>query len=216
MLSKTLWIATDNQGKKEEFKSLLGVHSDNAPKNIQLHFQSEKKNFFPRPETGQTFAENAWIKTKALYAVLDHNTQNQWVLGDDSGLIIPGLNGMPGVHSARYAGPKASMAENITKVLHMIQLRCASQRQAKLTAHLAVLDPTGNVFDFTGEISGMLSESPCGDLGFGYDSIFIPDGYNQTLAELGAALKNQISHRAQAFHKFLEIFERQMAETSPL
>ena len=112
-MATQLWIATGNQGKLNEFKMLL----NKLP--LELHSQKELSTFYPRPETGKTFLENAQIKTRSLHAV--QNTH--WVLGEDSGLEVKGLGNLPGIHSARYAGEKAADSENVAKLLKMMQLK---------------------------------------------------------------------------------------------
>ena len=125
MAKLELWVATGNQGKLNEFKMLL--HRLVAA-GLELHAQSELPVFSPPPENGQTFLENARIKARAFKAV----KPGTWVLADDSGLCVEGLNGLPGIHSARYAGPKASDAENVAKLLKMMALRPMPNRRAAM------------------------------------------------------------------------------------
>ena len=114
-----LWVSTTNQGKLNEFRNLLGAAVD-------IHSVSELKFYAAPPETGQSFEDNARIKAKTLKAL----KPGVWVVADDSGLEAAGLNGLPGIHSARYAGDKASDGENIAKLLKMIQIRSAGNRAA--------------------------------------------------------------------------------------
>ena len=144
--------------------------------------------------------DNARIKAKTLKAV--KNTV--WVLGEDAGLEVEGLNGLPGIHSARYAGPKASDSENVAKLLKMMTLKPMNNRNAKFVATTVVYTPTGEEWVFTGELKGKIATKPSGLHGFGYDPVFIPDGQTQTLAELGDGFKTQFSHRAQAIKAFLD------------
>lgn len=190
-----LWIATGNSGKLKEYelqlKSIEGLH---------LHSQNEIAGFSPRPEDGATFLNNARIKAKTLKSV----RSGDWVLGEDSGLVVPGLGGLPGVHSARYAGPKASDSENVAKLLKMMQIRAVADRSAQFVCSTVVYTPTGEEWVFTGEFKGQIAKAPKGQKGFGYDSVFIPEGEEQTLAELGPGYKIQKSHRSLALSAFLE------------
>lgn len=189
-----LWIATGNKGKLSEYKLLLRELAD-----LKIFSQGEIASFTPRPEDGKTFEENARIKAKTLRAV--KNTA--YVLGEDSGLVVEGLNGLPGIHSARYAGPKASDSENVSKLLKMMTLKPMQNRNAKFVASVVVYTPAGEEWVFTGEMKGTIASKPAGLHGFGYDPVFIPEGQTQTLAELGTGYKNQHSHRTQAVKQLL-------------
>ncbi|MGZ3773133.1 MAG: RdgB/HAM1 family non-canonical purine NTP pyrophosphatase [Pseudobdellovibrionaceae bacterium] len=190
-----LWIATGNKGKLTEYKLLLREIAD-----LKVFSQADMASFTPRPEDGKTFEENARIKAKTLHAV--KNTV--WVLGEDSGLVVEGLNGLPGIHSARYAGPKASDSENVAKLLKMMTLKPMQNRNAKFVASVVIYTPSGEEWTFNGEMKGVIASKPAGLHGFGYDPVFIPEGQTQTLAELGSGYKTQHSHRAQALKAFLE------------
>lgn len=181
-----LWIATTNQGKLNEFRNLL-------MNVVKIHSPSELKSYFSPKETGTTFVENARIKAKSLKAMVDG-----WVVADDSGLIVEGLGGMPGIHSARYAGDKASDGENVAKLLKMMQIRTPGNRAAKFVCALVVISPTGEEHVIETEFTGKISQKSQGTTGFGYDPVFVPDGFEKTLSELGLAVKNQHSHRAKA------------------
>lgn len=190
-----LWIATGNTGKLKEYELQLKELPD-----LKIHAQNEIAGFSPRPEDGKTFLDNARIKTKTLKSV----RSNDWVLGEDSGLDVAGLGGFPGIHSARYAGPKASDSENVAKLLKMMQIRNVADRSAKFVCTTMVYTPEGEEWVFTGEMKGTIAKAPKGGLGFGYDPVFIPDGQTMTLAELGPGFKIQNSHRAVALRAFLE------------
>lgn len=195
-----LWVATGNQGKLNEFKMLLnklvGV-------GLNLHAQTELPVFSAPPENGDSFLANARIKARALKAV----KPGTWVVADDSGLTVEGLGGLPGIHSARYAGPKAKDAENIAKLLKMMTLRPMANRKAAFVCALVAFDPSGNEHAFEGRLEGEIAKAPRGTAGFGYDPVFVPDGGTQTLAELGLATKNKISHRAKACGQLMEKIE---------
>jgi XTP/dITP diphosphohydrolase len=190
-----LWIATGNRGKLIEFKTLL-------PK-LDIHSQGELKVFSPPVEDGKTFEENARKKARALKAV----KTGVWVVGEDSGLEVEGLNNMPGIHSARYAGEKARDSENVAKLLKMMALRSATNRKAQFQCYMVVYSPDGKEFVLNGLLKGTISDKVRGTDGFGYDPIFIPEGESKTLAELGLTRKNQISHRAEAIRKLTATFE---------
>lgn len=190
-----LWIATGNTGKLKEYALQLKSVPD-----LQLHSQNEIAGFTTRPEDGATFLDNARIKTKTLKSV----KANNWVLGEDSGLEVAGLGGLPGVHSARYAGPKASDMENNAKLLKMMQIRAVTDRSAQFVCTTVVYTPEGEEWVFTGAMKGQIAKAPKGTMGFGYDPVFIPEGETQTLAELGPGYKLQKSHRAQALAEFLK------------
>ena len=189
-----LWLATTNSGKILELKQALSQYP------FTIHTVNELRGFSAPPETGKTFVENALIKAKSLHAI--KNTS--WVLADDSGLIVDGLNGLPGVHSARYAGERASDGENTAKLLKMMQLRSPLQRTARFVCSIVAFSPKGEKVVCEGKMEGEIGKSQKGTAGFGYDPVFIPQGMTQTLAELTPLIKNQISHRAQALKQFLE------------
>ncbi len=195
MQDAELWVATTNQGKVKEVKTLF-----EAIPFIKVKSLSDMSYYTPPKETGKTFLENAQIKSRALRAV----KPGAWILADDSGLEAEGLGGFPGVHSARYAGDKASDSENNAKLLKMIQLRSAQNRSAQFKCALSIYTPEGQEWTFEGVLKGAIGLSEKGKFGFGYDSVFIPDGQTQTLAELGMAFKNRVSHRAQAIGQFVK------------
>ena len=190
-----LWIATGNKGKLEEYRMALRAVPD-----IQIFHQGEIKGFTARPEDGQTFLDNARIKAKTLKAV----KPNAWVLGEDAGLEVVGLNNLPGVHSARYAGPKAADSENVAKLLKMMQIRNVSPRTAQFKCVTVVLTPDNQEWIFEGTMKGSIGPKAVGQMGFGYDPVFVPENETKTLAELGPGYKIQHSHRAQALNQFLE------------
>lgn len=191
-----LWIATGNKGKLSEFKLLL---SKELP-HLKVFSIADLPTFTPPPENGQTFLDNARIKAKSLKAM----KPGTWVLADDSGLEVEGLGGLPGVHSARYAGPKASDSENMAKLLKMMQIRALSNRNAQFKCCIVAYSPAGEEMIFTGELKGHISKAPAGQHGFGYDPVFVPENETKTLAELGSGYKSKNSHRARATLAFIE------------
>jgi len=191
-----IWAATGNKGKVREFELLLKEFPD-----LKLHHQGELSAFTPRPEDGKTFLDNARIKARTLRSVKN----SHWVFGEDSGLEVEGLGGLPGIHSARYAGPKASDNENVVKLLKMMSLKAVPNRKAQFKCTLVAYTPEGEEKIYEGSLKGTIASKPIGQLGFGYDPVFIPEGQTQSLAELGPGYKNQHSHRAIAFKEFLKI-----------
>lgn len=190
------WIATGNKGKLTEYKMMLNREFP----DIKVFSQADLPTFSPRPEDGKTFEDNARIKSKTLKAM----KQGNWILGEDSGLEVEGLNNLPGVHSARYAGPKASDSENVSKLIKMMALKPMANRNARFVCTVVVYTPTGEEWVIHGEIKGTIATKPAGLHGFGYDPVFVPEGQTQTMAELGAGFKNQHSHRYQALRTLVE------------
>lgn len=190
----TLWVATTNQGKLNEFRNLMA-------ERVEIHGLQDLKNYAAPPETGKTFEDNARIKARSLKAM----RPGTWVVADDSGLEVEGLGGLPGVHSARYAGDKASDAENVAKLLKMLQIRSPGNRTAVFRCVLVAYDPEGREHVLRGEVKGQITPTARGKAGFGYDPIFAPEGHDKTFAELGSAVKNQISHRAVAIRELLSL-----------
>lgn len=191
-----LWIATGNKGKLSEFKILF----DKEFPGIKLFSIADLTVFSAPPENGTTFLENARIKAKSVRSIKN----NAWVLGEDSGLEVEGLGNLPGIHSARYAGPHARDSENVAKLLKMMQIRNVPTRKAKFVCSMVVYTPTGEELNFAGELTGTIAKAPMGQMGFGYDPVFIPEGETKTLSELGLAYKNAKSHRAVATKSFIE------------
>lgn len=189
-----LWIATGNKGKLEEYKLTLAKYPQ-----IKTHSQAELLAFTPRPEDGKTFLDNARIKAKSVKAL----KADSYVLGEDAGLEVEGLGNLPGIHTARYAGPHARDSENIAKLLKMMQIRNVPNRNAQFKCVTVVLTPDGEEWIFEGLLKGTISSKVIGNLGFGYDPVFIPEAETKTLAELGPGYKIQKSHRALALNQFL-------------
>ena len=182
-----LIFATHNAHKADEVKAIVG--------NLFEVKNLSDINFFDEiPETGNTFKENAFQKVKYLHDKLNCNC-----FADDSGLSVDALNGAPGIFSARYAGEPSNSQRNTEKLLNT--LKNISNRKAQFTCVIAVI-LDGQTHFFEGVIHGTITETPYGEGGFGYDPVFIPDGYDKTFAELPADIKNKISHRAIALEKF--------------
>jgi len=182
---KRLLIATKNKGKAKEIKRLFSEFFDEI---ISL---ADIDNEIEIVEDGTSFEENAMKKAKVLFEMYRTPT-----LADDSGLEVEELNGLPGVYSARYAGEKATDFDRINKLLK--DLDGIENRKAKFVCIFVFIDEIGNIYKTKGVCEGSISYDPKGENGFGYDPIFIPNGYNQTFGELSDEIKNQISHRARA------------------
>lgn len=190
-----IWIATTNKGKLIEFRTLMDT------RGLTVKSPSDLPVYSAPPETGKTFVENARIKAKTMRAM----RPKDWVIGEDSGLEVIGLNKNPGIYSARYAGDKASDSENVAKVLKMMSLRSAEKREAQFICAMVAYSPTGQEYVFEGIMKGQIARKPAGQMGFGYDPVFVPEGQTQTLAELGPGAKGKISHRADATRQFLQV-----------
>ena len=189
-----LWVATTNPGKLKEFMNLITG-------DVRLRSLPEIGFYAPPPETGATFEDNARIKARSLRAI----KPGEWIVADDSGLEVDGLNGLPGVHSARYAGESAGDAQNVAKLLKMVQIRSAGRREARFRCVIVAFAPDGTEHVFHGTIEGRIAPNARGTQGFGYDPVFIPEGEDKTFGELGPAAKNKVSHRARAIRQLLPL-----------
>lgn len=187
-----LLIATRNQGKVREIESIL-ADSGWAFTSLRSFPGVEETP----AETGATYAENAILKAR-FYAL----ATGQCALADDSGLEVEALGGAPGVYSARYAGAGASDADRRALLLSSLAQIPNAVRRARFISAVAISDARGSVLNVSeGICEGTIIFSPRGDGGFGYDPLFVPDGYAQTFAELSEDIKNRISHRALALMK---------------
>lgn len=187
-------IATKNTGKIEELIELL------ADLPFRLRSLKDFSNIVEPEETGATFAENAALKAKS-YGL----QTGFWVLADDSGLEVEALNGAPGVFSARYAGLNATDEERVEKLLKELGQTSDSNRRARFVCAIAVGDKKGDIkFIAEGICDGAIALRASGGGGFGYDPIFIPDGFSETFGELSSNIKQQISHRARAINKIIQ------------
>jgi XTP/dITP diphosphohydrolase len=192
----TLFLATGNAHKQAELRALLA----SARQAWTVAGAAALGGMPPVEENADTFAGNALRKARALRALAPADA---WVLADDSGLEVEALDGAPGVRSARYAGPGADDAANNAKLLHELAAVPESRRGARFVCVLALLAPDGSERLFEGACAGRIGAAPAGAGGFGYDPLFIPEGYAQTFAELGAEVKNRLSHRARAREQLL-------------
>ena len=152
-------------------------------------------------ENGSTFAENAMIKAEA---VAEHT--DCAVIADDSGIEVDVLDGAPGIYSARYCGEDATDEDRVDKLLE--EVANADTRGAQFNCAIALIMPDGEKHIFQGIVRGTLDFEPKGANGFGYDPIFIPDGYSNTFGELDSSIKDEISHRAKALKSLAEFLNR--------
>ncbi len=180
-------LATSNQGKVKEFQSWISEYEVVAYSDIMPPFEIE--------ETGSTFKENALIKARAVYEKLED--KNDIVLSDDSGISVPSLGGIPGIYSARYAGINANAKENLSKLIATLKEHGMAKTPAFYTAAIALVCAKGE-FCVHGWMHGDAIAEARGNNGFGYDPMFIPCGYTQTLGELDESVKKSFSHRARA------------------
>jgi len=194
MSPQTLVIATRNRAKLFELCELTR----------DLPFSLRDLNSFPLiepvEETGETFAENASLKARAYAQQTRFMT-----LADDSGLEVSLLGGAPGVRSARYAGDDASDLQRTNKLLTELSKQPSPDRSARFVSAVAIANSEGLILNVSiGVCEGRIAHGPRGSNGFGYDPVFIPNGYDQTFGELAAELKNEISHRARALKGALD------------
>ncbi|MYB95064.1 RdgB/HAM1 family non-canonical purine NTP pyrophosphatase [Candidatus Poribacteria bacterium] len=226
-----LVLATRNQGKVLELTEMLRCHQSQAVcdssdtslvgnrEPITLTTSSSTDNFaqarvlgqnqyevislnaYPDApevvEDGKTYMENAVKKASVIAEYTGY-----LALADDAGLEVDALNGAPGIHSKRWAGEDATDAIRIAKLLQALE--GVTDRRARFVAAIAIVHPDTTSEGVLGVCEGRIRHAPVGESGFGYDPVFVPDGYDQTFAELGEEIKNQISHRAKALEKARE------------
>jgi XTP/dITP diphosphohydrolase len=192
----TLYLATGNSHKVEEFAKLLrGLPLTLASANAIGGMPAVK-------ETANTFEGNALLKAQALFTQAPTGT---WVMADDSGLETDALKGGPGVLSARFAGENASDADNCTRLLRQMQATASTERSARFRCVLALLGPNDSkALFFSGACEGTIATEQTGAGGFGYDPLFIPIGFSASFAALAPEIKASISHRAVAIQKFCD------------
>lgn len=191
MMKRRVVLASSNPGKLRELQALL-------PPDVEVVSAIDAGVALP-PETGSTFAENALLKARAAA-----EQSGMIAIADDSGLEVDALGGEPGVHSARYAGPQASDADNIALLLKRLEGVPAERRTARFRSVVAVVAPDGCEFLGEGVLEGQIVVEPRGSGGFGYDPVFRPLGENRTVAEMTLEEKNRVSHRAQALRQAAE------------
>jgi XTP/dITP diphosphohydrolase len=195
-------IATHNPGKLTEMRELLAPYGVAAVSAGELGLAEPE-------ETGTSFAENALIKAAAAAKAAARPA-----FADDSGLVVDGLGGAPGIHSARWAGPERNFARAMQTIEEKLRERGATtpeRRKARFVSALCIAWPDAHVEEFEGHVTGTLVWPPQGDKGFGYDPMFLPDGHARTFGEMASEEKHGLpprgrglSHRARAFVKLAE------------
>ncbi len=187
-----LILATHNEHKAEEFKQILP--------QFRLQTLADLNDVQEITETASDLEGNSLLKADTIFRHYGHI-----VISDDSGLEVQALNGAPGVYSARYAGEQKDDQKNTEKLLH--ELKGITNRNARFRTVITLMG-SNDTFQFEGIVEGTIVHEPKGDKGFGYDSVFIPNGYQKTFAELSSNEKNKISHRANAIEKLVAFIEK--------
>ena len=193
--NRILVIATRNKGKTAEIRDLL------EPFPVQI---KDLDDFGPIPEVvedGDTFEANAYKKASFTARVLGYPA-----LSDDSGLVVEALNGAPGVHSARWAGPAASDTQRCQKLLTELEGR--SNRSASFECVISIAVPTGPALTYEGRCEGRITEVPIGENGFGYDPVFFFPALDKTFAQLSREQKGRVSHRGKALQQIQGEFDK--------
>ena len=188
-----LIVATRNAHKSAEIRSMIGDR-----------FEVLDANDFPEcpqiEETGTTFLENARLKAEGISRVVEG-----WVLSDDSGLEVDALDGAPGVWSSSFGGDEGNHARNNERLI--AEMTGKTDRRARFRCTMVLAREGLEQANFSGTVEGRIIEAPRGSAGFGYDPLFIPDGHEQTLSELGEEVKNRLSHRSRALAQVIGYLE---------
>ena len=184
-------VASHNAGKVRELAELFAPYGVDCVSAASLGL--------PEPEeTGASFAENAVLKAEAAA-----NVSGMTAIADDSGLEVAALGGAPGIHAARWGGEARDFGLAMQRVHRELEAKGATDLRANFTCALALAAPAGPARVFEGKAFGTLAWPPRGRRGFGYDPIFVPEGYTQTFGEMAPAEKNALSHRMRAFEKLM-------------
>ena len=192
MTHRTLIFATANEHKLSEIKNILPSYTILGLKDIGVYEDIV--------EDGATLEENALIKAKYLF-----EKTNSPSLSEDTGLEVDALDGQPGVHTARFAGEERDPVQNMQKLLQMLDGK--KDRSAQFRTVISLVNGS-EVLYFEGIVRGKIAEKMSGNEGFGYDPIFIPDGHDDTFADLDSSIKNTISHRARAVTKLIDYLNK--------
>ncbi len=193
MANRVVVIASNNEHKIREIKDILN--------EFEIRKASDVINDFEVEETGSSFCENAYLKAKAL-----SRYTNDIVLADDSGLEVFALNNEPGIFSARYAG-SGDDKENVEKLLK--NLRAMDDKRARFVCCMVAI-AGDKVIQKEGYVYGRIIDKPVGNNGFGYDPVFVPEGYDETFAQMPAEIKNSLSHRKAALVKIKMALEEML------
>lgn len=197
-----LYFASSNPGKLGEFRTLAESYATGQHSAVSVALLPRFDSLPAFEENAATFGENAL--GKALYY---SQLSDELLFADDSGLAVDALGGAPGVHSARYAGPHASSAERIAKVLDELRGKAKGERAAHFCCVITVIRKGLPVAIVSNRVDGIILEAPRGSGGFGYDPVFYLSALGQTFAELSAVEKNQHSHRGKAFRRVLALLD---------
>jgi XTP/dITP diphosphohydrolase len=193
MAIKELLLATNNPGKVVEMRDLL------AGISIDVIGLRDLANFTEVPETGDTFRENASLK-----AIGYAQQAGMIAIADDSGLEVNALGGRPGVYSARYGGDDLGFDAKMRLLLDEIAKTGDPDRSARFVSAVSIAEPDGTlIFETEGYCTGRIDFEPRGTGGFGYDPLFVPDGFEMTFGQLDSSIKREISHRAAAFREII-------------
>lgn len=200
----TVYVVTKNAGKLVEIQDILG------PFGIEAKSIYDVADIGDVAETGETYLANALLKARTGF-----ETTGLLSVGEDSGLEVDALGGLPGVSSARFGGPGLSQRERIELLLQKLRDVPRAQRTARFVCVVALVWPGGEKV-FEGTCEGFIAEEPRGDQGFGYDPVFVFPPFEKTFAELGPEVKNRVSHRAQAFRKLAQFLREEVCSISNL
>ncbi len=192
-------LASSNAGKIREIKEYC-IDSEVLP-------YSDIIEKFEIIEDGKTYQENAFIKARAIYEKIKDIEKNFVVLADDSGISLPKFGDIPGIYSARFAGEGASDKDNLYKLVDLLKENSLKTTPAYYTAAMAIITQNGDEFSVHGWMHGDVIDEAKGDKGFGYDPMFIPQGYNKTLGELNSQIKRDLSHRSKALKLVAKILK---------
>jgi XTP/dITP diphosphohydrolase len=193
----SVYLASGNAHKVEEFQELVTV----SALRLEIHSAGAVGGMPAVIEDSGTFVGNARKKAQALRTIVP---ESAWVLADDSGLCVDALGGAPGVESAYFAGPAGDSAANLRHLVEVMRDVPVGQRGGHFQCILVLLAPDGAEAVFEGRVGGALALEPRGGAGFGYDPLFVPEGWRQTVAELPADVKHSLSHRGRAWQRLAE------------
>lgn len=191
-MMKKLVVASNNCNKIREIKQMLSRYS------IEVLSMKDMNLNLDILEDGETFLENAYKKASTIYHILQGECM---ILADDSGLMVKGLNGAPGVHSARFAGEHGNDKKNNEKLLKLLKGRKLEDREAKFVCTLVLIVDSKRTFKVEGEVRGIICDEERGNNKFGYDPLFYVPEYHKTFGEMSYETKNSISHRGKALKK---------------
>ncbi len=194
-------IATRNNGKIRE---IVELYSDLPIEWVPIESLGKPPEI---DETGDTFRENAILKARGIARWCGLPT-----LADDSGLIVDALDGAPGVRSARFAGENASDDENVRLLLERLTDVTDERRTARFWASIVIYWNDSDFDEADGQCEGRIAHAPSGDNGFGYDPVFVPEGYDQSFGVLDPGIKNRLSHRATALKRLRPLLERRLSD----